>query len=1035
MKKSVFLIAVLALWGCTGDLIETIDSPDSSGDESGQTVTTLTDPNLSWSESSCAAVLGSENTFPTLTNQYGVSVTYSSSATSVATVSSDGTVTLVAAGSSIITASSAETDIYEAGSVSYTLTVSKNTDGISWSTNNCTVTIGSAENTFPTLNNPGGQTIAYSSSNPAVATIASDGTVTLVSAGATTITATSQESSNYISASVSYSLTVQEKGSNLKSADLSWPSTEYDAILGTSFTSPVLTNPHGLAVSYDSSSPSVATISSEGTITLSGAGTTTITASSEATDTYTAGSAFYTLTVNKASASLSWSESSYTATLASTDNSYPTLSNPNGLSIKYSSSNTEVATIDGSGQITLISAGTVSIVASSEATDIFASATATYTLKVVKQTISLTWSASSYTASLEGGNTFPTLTVSPEEAITPTYSSSDPSVATIASDGTVTLVAVGTTVISATFEGNETYKASSASYKLTVASAADDGAGSYTFTSSGDSSSDDDISNTTFTRMVTVTYSSSGAAVKGYSASSDLSVSVNGAHVTVINSGSESIVYKLTGTTSNGSFTLYSSKKQAIWLSDVSITSTIGAAINNQSGKRTFVYVEGSNTLSDSSSASYSTSGDEDMKGVVFSEGQLVFSGSGTLTVNANNAQSKSGIVSDDYVRFMASPTVKVVAGSSAGHGIRGKEFVQVSDGTLGVTTKAAMKKGIGSDDYVLVEGGATTITVGGGVAYDSDDAEYKGSAGIKADNYFAMTGGYVTITNSGAGGKGISAGSYDYDSTTHAVADSYISGGTLKITTTGSESNDVSSKGIKIGWVTKSGSGDRATVTGYAGNLKISGGSVVVSSSKSEGVEAKGNLTISGGEVYVTSAGDDAINCQAEMNITGGYVYAYSSANDAMDANHDLKISGGYVFAVTTKGSPEVAIDANTESGYKLYINSGATVVAYGGLESGYSASQSVYSMSCTAGSWNALYAGSSYLAAFKAPSGVSSVAVSAPSLSKGYKGVSVGSTTYANGIWATSGITGGSAVSLSSYSGGGGSGGGNGGGPGGRH
>ena len=85
---------------------------------------------------------------------------------------------------------------------------------------------------------------------------------------------------------------------------------------------------------------------------------------------------------------------------------------------------------------------------------------------------------------------------------------------------------------------------------------------------------------------------------------------------------------------------------------------------------------------------------------------------------------------------------------------------------------------------------------------------------------------------------------------------------------------------------------------------------------------------------------------------------------------------------------------------------------------------------MSCTAGSWNALHNGSSYIAAFKAPSGCSSVAVSAPSLNKGYTGVSVGSSTYCNGIWASSGISGGTAVSLSSYSGGGGGQGGPGGG-----
>ena len=111
--------------------------------------------------------------------------------------------------------------------------------------------------------------------------------------------------------------------------------------------------------------------------------------------------------------------------------------------------------------------------------------------------------------------------------------------------------------------------------------------------------------------------------------------------------------------------------------------------------------------------------------------------------------------------------------------------------------------------------------------------------------------------------------------------------------------------------------------------------------------------------------------------------------------------------------------------------------MVAYGGLEGGYSASQSVYSMSGTAGSWNALYGNKSFIAAFKAPSNISSFIVSAPSLSTGYKGVSVSGETLCNGVWATGGISGGTSVSLSSYSGGnggpgwGGSGGGR---PGGR-
>ncbi len=613
----------------------------------------------------------------------------------------------------------------------------------------------------------------------------------------------------------------------------------------------------------------------------------------------------------------------------------------------------------------------------------------------------LSWSAKTYEATLGAENSFPTLTN--KYGVTVSYSSSDESTAAISSSGELTLVAAGTTTITASSAGDDTYKAASASYTLVVTSEADEGAGS---------SSEDDISNTTFTRMITVTYSGSTASITGDHYGY---VSTSGANVTVNNTGTENIIYKLTGSSTKGSFKLYSSKKQAILLDGLTLANPDGAAINNQSGKRTFVMVEGANNLSDGSSAAYSTSDDEDMKGVLFSEGQLVFSGSGSLTVTANNKQSKSAIVSDDYVRVMGNPTIKVTSGSSAGHGIRGKEYVQITSGELSVATSAAMKKGIGSDDYVLVEGGKTDINVSGGVAYDSDDSEYKGSAGIKADNYFAMTGGSVTIKNTGAGGKGVSAGSYDYDSEKHTLSDSYISGGTLDITTTGSESNDVSSKGIKIGYKEKSGN-----KYVYAGNLKISGGVIIVKVSKSEGLEAKGNLTFSGGETYVTSSADDAINCQGELNVNDGYIYAYSSQNDAMDSNGNMKLNGGYVFAVTTKGQPEVALDANTEGGYKLYINSGATVVAYGGLENGYSSSQTINTASCTAGSWNALYDSKDYVVAFKAPSGVSSVAVTGPTFRSFYKGVSVSGETFCNGIWAKSGISGGTVTNLSTYSGG---------------
>ena len=645
----------------------------------------------------------------------------------------------------------------------------------------------------------------------------------------------------------------------------------------------------------------------------------------------------------------------------------------------------------------------------------------------------LSWSAASFEATLGAANTFPTL--SNAHGVSISYTSSNPAVATVSDAGAVTLVGAGSTQITASTPGDSKYAAESVSYMLTVIKAAESESddASLSFESTGDPTSDDDISTTTFKGRITITYSESGdATVTGDSYGY---VTVAGNHVTVNNAKGEVLIYELKGRSSNGSLKIYGAKKQAIVLSGVSLTNPDGAALNNQNKKRTFIVVKGTNTLSDGASAAYAQVGEEDCKAVLFSEAQLIFSGSGLLTVNALNAQSKSGIASDDYIRLMDAPTIKVNAGTGAGHGLRGKDAVQLSNGTLVVSTAAAMKKGVSSDDYVLVEGGTHQITVSGGVAYDEEDSEYTGSACVRADNYFAMTGGSLTVKNTGNGGKGIHAGSYDFNAETHEVADSYISGGTLNVTVSGKEVNDVSAKGIKIGWVTKSGIGDRAKVTAHAGNLLVSGGSIVVSATNGEGLEVKGDLTFNGGQTYVTSTGDDAINCQGELIVNDGCIYAYSSANDAMDSNGNTKLNGGYVMAICTRGNPEVALDANTEEGYKLYINAGATVVAYGGLERGYSAGQSIYSMSGTSGAWNALYAGKSFVAAFKAPAGISSFIVSAPSLSAGYKSVTVSGTPQCNGVWATGGISGGSSVSLSAYNGstGGPGGGGGGWGPGG--
>lgn len=81
----------------------------------------------------------------------------------------------------------------------------------------------------------------------------------------------------------------------------------------------------------------------------------------------------------------------------------------------------------------------------------------------------LSWSASTCIATMEVDNEFPTLTNPYELSIT--YLSSDPTVATIDENGTITLLKSGTTTITASYEEDEDYLSASTSYELTVEAA------------------------------------------------------------------------------------------------------------------------------------------------------------------------------------------------------------------------------------------------------------------------------------------------------------------------------------------------------------------------------------------------------------------------------------------------------------------------------------------------------------------------------------------------------------------------------------
>ncbi len=386
------------------------------------------------------------------------------------------------------------------------------------------------------------------------------------------------------------------------------------------------------------------------------------------------------------------------------------------------------------------------------------------------------------------------------------------------------------------------------------------------------------------------------------------------------------------GTSSDGQLKIYGDKKFKLTLSGLDLTCKSGPAINDQCHKRAFVHLtEGtSNYLTDASSysddpyyLSSSSSSDEDRKGCLFSEGNLIFSGTGSLIVNGNY---RHGIATDGY--FYMRPGVTVVVQSAAKNAIqvKGDEDdgygVYVAGGLIYANVSGTAGKCVKTDYNAVIAGGKLDLNTSGGSEYDSDEQDTSSPSCIKTDGDLLISGGTISAKSTGTGGKGLKADG--------ALT---VSGGTVTVATSGA-------KFVYSSSMTSSPKGIRAD-----GALSISGGSVSVSvtgkTDGSEGIESKSTISIDGGEVYVY-AYDDAINASKSITISDGKVYAYGVNNDGIDSNGTLTINGGLVLSNGTN-APEEGLDTDQSSNFKI---NGGTVIGTGGSQSSPSTSSSQWSV-----------------------------------------------------------------------------------------
>ena len=394
---------------------------------------------------------------------------------------------------------------------------------------------------------------------------------------------------------------------------------------------------------------------------------------------------------------------------------------------------------------------------------------------------------------------------------------------------------------------------------------------------------------------ISIHWSAKGAkVVNPYAFTGGVDISTSNGCVTVNSTNSSEIEYKLSGE-GYGSFKAYSSKKMKLTLSSLTLTSTDGPAINIQSKKSTTIETQGG-TSSLTDGTTYTPYGTEDMKGTIFSEGQIIFQGSGELKVKGN---TKHAICSDDYLSIQ-SGTINIESAKSDGlhandyfrmdggslivngtngdcidagegyalinsgeikltvptadtKGIKADSTIFINNGTINITVSSSQSKGIKSAQSIHVAGGTLVCSLTGNAEIVDNEPSY--CTAIKSDSVFTQTGGNITITHSGTAGKGISS-----DIAT------YIYGGSINITTTGNGATYTNSS--------KQSDTYAATCIKSDGNIYIEDGNITLKSTGTggKGIATDGTLIIGSATHSPTISSTTTGSALTQSNFAGGF-------------------------------------------------------------------------------------------------------------------------------------------------------------------
>lgn len=370
-------------------------------------------------------------------------VTWSSSDEGKVTVDQNGKVQAVAGGTAVISVTTAD----GGKTATCTVTVIVPVTSVSLDKTDLTLVEGEFYDLIATIEpeTATDKTVTWISNDPSVVSVDANGRVGALKAGSAIITVTSNDGKKTATCNVTVSAKViQVTGISLNKIELNLNVGKDETLIAT-VTPSNATNP---AVTWKSSNPAVATVDNTGKVTAVKAGVVIITATADgknATCTVTVLVPVTGVSLNKTDLAL---EAGKNETLIAT----VAPENATNKTVKWTSSNPAVATVDNVGKVIAVKAGTATITVMTEDGNFSANCTLTVSSAYVPVT-EITLDKTTLQLEKDKTGTL-TATVKPSNATNPTvtWTSSNTAVATV-TNGVVTAVAGGTATITATADG------------------------------------------------------------------------------------------------------------------------------------------------------------------------------------------------------------------------------------------------------------------------------------------------------------------------------------------------------------------------------------------------------------------------------------------------------------------------------------------------------------------------------------------------------------------------------------------------------